>query len=155
VPKLFTTSDGGITWNDLPLPDGMGRVASIQQRTTQAGYLLDTTGSIFITNDSGLTWATRNLPPVDGMTIPNQNHSAALRFLDENNGLVALNVVGGGSAGVYVLRTSDGGSTWSEELLPVSIGMFFLTRDGTLLTHVDLLDHAKFTLLCAPGSHLK
>ena len=155
VRKLFITTDGGTNWNALSLPDDMGRVASIQQRTTDEGYLLDTSGNLFITRDGGLSWTKRSLPSVEGLTIPDQNHSTALRFMDEKNGLAALNLVGGGTSKVYVLRTSDGGSTWTEELLPVSIGMFFLTRDGTLLTYVDLLDHSKFTLLCAPGSNLK
>ena len=155
VRKLFVTSDGGKTWNALPLPDDMGRVASIQQRTTTEGYLLDTAGKLFITHDGGSDWTNRSLPSVEGLAIPDQNHSVALRFMDERDGLVALNRVGGGTSRVYVLRTTDGGSTWTEELLPVSIGMFFLTRDGTLLTHVDLLDHSKFTLLCAPGSGIR
>ena len=155
VRKLFVTADGGKTWNAMSLPDGMGRVASIQQRTTDEGYLLDTARKLFITHDGGLTWMKRSIPAIDGLTIPDQNHSAALRFIDENNGLVALNLVGGGTSKVYVLRTTDRGSTWTDEPLPLSIGMFFLTRDGTLLTHVDLLDHSKFTLLCAPESNLK
>jgi photosystem II stability/assembly factor-like uncharacterized protein len=149
---FFATTDGGSTWNKLPLPADFGRVASAQLRTSQEGYLLDTRGNLFISRDGGSTWETRTLSLPEGQVIPDQNHTAALRFLDEKNGLVALNTIGGGKATVYVLRTADGGATWSEGPLALTVGMFFLARDGKTLTYVDLLDHAKFTILCAPGS---
>jgi photosystem II stability/assembly factor-like uncharacterized protein len=148
--SFFITTDGAKTWNTHPLPEEMGRPAALHLLTVQNGYLLDTTGTIFITYDGGETWETRSLGIQEGWTIPNQNHVAAMRFMDEKHGMVALNIIGEGTARLFVLQTSDGGETWTEEPLPLTIGMFHLTRDGKYLTYVDLLDHAKFKLLCSP-----
>lgn len=100
VRKLFVTTDGGKIWDALSLPDGLGRVASIQQRTIKDGYLLERDRRLFITYDGGLNWISRSLPSVGGLIIPDQNHSAALRFMDGKNGLIALNMVGGGTSKV-------------------------------------------------------
>jgi hypothetical protein len=85
----------------------------------------------------------------EGSTIPTLNHSAAMRFTDAEHGFIALNLLSGGSGRVLGLRTEDGGATWTEEPLPVPMGMFHLTRDGAYLTHVDLIDHGKVTVLCS------
>jgi len=90
VRTLFVATDGRKIWDALSLPDGMGHAASIQQRTIRDGYLLDTDGRLFITYDGGLKWISRYLPPVGGLIIPNQNHSAVLRFMDGKKGLVAF-----------------------------------------------------------------
>jgi hypothetical protein len=147
---FFVTRDGAKTWSSLPLPEEMGRPAALHLLTAQNGYLLDVEGNLFITRDGGATWETRSLGIKDGWTIPNQNHTAAMRFTNKDHGLIALNLIGEGTARLIVMRTADGGTNWTEEPLPVSIGMFHLTRDGIYLTYVDLLDHAKFTLL-EPG----
>jgi hypothetical protein len=63
-----------------------------------------------------------------------------------------LTVLGGGTGRTRALRTSDGGATWTEEPLPVPMGMFHLSRDGVFLTHMDLYDNGKITLLCSAKS---
>ena len=144
---IFITSDGGLTWESLPFPDGMGRPAALHLRTPQDGYLLDTTGALFVTADGGAAWTRLVLPCGEGWTLPPLNHSAALRFTDAAHGFVALSLMGEGEGRVLGLRTSDGGRTWIDETLPVPLGMFHLTRDGLTLTHVDLLDHGRITIL--------
>jgi photosystem II stability/assembly factor-like uncharacterized protein len=147
----FVTNDGAKTWSRHPFPEGMDTPAALHLRTPRDGYLLDVAGNLFITRDGGATWDLRSLGLEDGWTIPGLNHSAAMRFTDENHGLIALNIIGEGSGRVFVLRTEDGGATWTEEPLPVPMGMFHLTRDGVYLTHADLLDFGKITLLCSTG----
>jgi photosystem II stability/assembly factor-like uncharacterized protein len=153
--KFWITNDGAQTWQAYPLPEGMGTVAALHLQTPQDAYFLDLTGNLFITQDSGKTWQTRSLGFEDGWRIPELNHSAAMRFTDENHGLIALNIIGKGSGRTFVLRTKDGGETWMNEPLPVDMGMFHLTRDGRYLTLVDLLDHGKFILLRSAGTDTK
>ncbi len=146
---IFVSRDGARTWESLPLPDGTVRPAAIHLRTARAGYLLDTAGSLFVTEDGGVTWSMLSLPLADGEVVATLNHSAALRFTDAQQGFVALSVLAGGSGRTLGLRTDDGGRTWSEEPLPVPLGMFHLTRDAIYLTHVDLVEQDKITVMCS------
>jgi hypothetical protein len=147
--EFFVTRDGARTWTRLPFPEGMGRPAAIHLRTPLDGFLLDTAGNLYVTKDGGVTWEARSLHLPEGSVIPVLNHSAAMRFVDEEHGFVALNLLAGGAGRVLGLRTGNGGDTWSEESLPVPMGMFHLTRDEGYLTHVDLIDQGKITLLCS------
>jgi hypothetical protein len=149
---IFSTADGGKTWSAHPFPEEMGRPAALHLRTPRDGYLLDTAGHLFISSDGGESWQMRSLNLPEGVAIPTLNHSAAVRFSDAAHGAIALNTIGGGVGRVFALRTADGGLTWAEESLPVPMGMFHLTRDGVLLTHVDLYDNGKITLVCSAKS---
>jgi hypothetical protein len=149
---FYATADGGKTWQVIPLPEGMGAPAALHLRTPRDGYILDTGWNLFISADGGASWETRSLGLVDGETIPKLNHSAAMRFSDSRHGVLVLTTIGGGTGQTRALRTSDGGATWIPEPLPVPIGMFHLSRDGVYLTHMDLYDNGKITLLCSGRS---
>jgi len=103
--EIFITRDGGLTWESLPFPDGMGRPAALHLRTPQDGSLLDTTGALFVSADCGATWTRLSLPFGDGWTIPTLNHTAAMRFTDAPRGFVALFLLGDGQGRVIDLRT--------------------------------------------------
>jgi hypothetical protein len=49
------------------------------------------------------------------------------------------------------LRTADGGKTWSEETVPVGIGVVYLSQDGTFLTVTLALSSSTFTVLRYTG----
>jgi photosystem II stability/assembly factor-like uncharacterized protein len=146
---IYTTRDGGRTWGSLPLPEGMGFPSALNLRTPSEGRLLDTSGILFLTTDGGGTWSRRSIGLAEGWTIPTLNHSAAMRFTDNLHGIIALEIIGDGTGRTLTLRTEDGGLTWREETLPVPMGMFHLSRDGVFLTHVDLLDQSRITILCS------
>lgn len=148
-PDFYATADGGKTWKKIPLPNGMASPAALHLRTPLDGYILDTAGNLFVSADGGESWETHPIGLGEGEKIPTLNHSAAVRFSDSLHGVIAATTIGGGTGRTRALRTSDGGATWVEESLPVPIGMFHLSRDGVYLTHVDLYDHGKITLLCS------
>jgi hypothetical protein len=58
-----------------------------------------------------------------------------------------MSLVGGGSNKVVALRTADGGQTWTEEIVPTTIGTLHLTHDGEYLTVVSALRPDKITVL--------
>lgn len=147
LQEYWITDDGAQTWTTFPLPDGMGTVAALHLRTAQDAYFLDLDGNLFITSDGGKTWNVGSLGFDNGWMIPELNHMAAMRFTNPSHGLITLNIIGDGSSEVFALRTTDGGETWSKEVLPIPMGMFHISRDGNFLTHVDLLQHDKITLL--------
>jgi photosystem II stability/assembly factor-like uncharacterized protein len=135
--KLWSTNDGGQTWMAIPLPEKATELIEISLRTANAGYLIDNTGVLFTTQDGGKSWVGQildvDLPPLD------LAHSAVIRFIDADHGLIIMGLAGGGTSKVVALRTSDGGRTWEKEVLSVPIGQFYLARDGTILTGVDIM----------------
>ncbi|NLA74467.1 MAG: hypothetical protein GX846_03155 [Deltaproteobacteria bacterium] len=137
--KFKMTTDSGATWTDLALPKDAAAVAAISLRTMTDGYLLDKNGTLFITKDGGKSWTSASL----GLTDPviqgfgsggwiNETPEAAVRFTDENNGLVVLGLAG--KANMIALRTADGGKSWKEESVPAKPGKPFISRDGRFLT---------------------
>ncbi len=130
--RLWATSDGGKTWQEINLPDGVAPLlAAIDLRTATDGYLLTFKGDLFTTADGGKTWASQ---PLDlGDQHLDVSSYPALRFLDDHLALIAVRLNNGDSV---VLKSGDGGKTWSRETLPVQTDQanFFLSHDGTILT---------------------
>jgi photosystem II stability/assembly factor-like uncharacterized protein len=133
--KLEATQDGGQSWTVLPKPADGKRIMAINLRTATEGYLLDSNSSLFATRDGGNSWALLSkLPKADGkMFVASGLPHAAIRFFDASNGLVIF-ALDDGDGQLLALRTADGGKTWSQEILPVTSGVLFLSRDGRFLT---------------------
>ncbi len=159
TPSVFEmTNDGGATRTPVNFPEGVSssNVAAISLRTAQDGYLLDSDGNLYITADAGQTWAKRaylSLKKFDPMTLlPYKGLPyAAIRFTDKNHGLVALSLMGGGSSKVVLMRTKNGGQTWSEEEAPTTIGQPYISHDGMYLTMTSILSFNEVTLLKYTG----
>jgi photosystem II stability/assembly factor-like uncharacterized protein len=147
VNQVWATDNGGQTWTELALPEGTGDIAAIALRTARDGYLLDRMGVLYITGDGGQSWLPRPLGLDEESAIPVLTHTAVVRFVDADHGLIVLGLTTGTSSTVVALRTADGGQTWEQEPVPVQMGTFCLTHDGTLLTVADLMDSAELTLL--------
>jgi photosystem II stability/assembly factor-like uncharacterized protein len=132
------TTDGGMTWQKLALPEAAGKIAAISLRTAKDGYLLDDNGVLYITTDSGTTWSSRSLglesPDFKGFgsgPFINEIPQATMRFFDASHGLVVMGLEG--NDGMIALRTVDGGATWNEENMPAGFGAPYLSPDGRVL----------------------
>jgi photosystem II stability/assembly factor-like uncharacterized protein len=126
------TTDGGASWEELVLPEGVSEVVALSLRTPTDGYLLDADGVLHITQDGGQTWSSHSLGFDDPTIYPLETPAATVRFFDAENGLVVLGLFG--ESEMRALRTADGGQTWEEESLPVGVGKPYLSRDGTFLS---------------------
>ena len=137
--KFQATADGGATWKEPGLPEGVGKVAAISLRTPSDGYLLDDAGILHITRDGGKTWLSGPL----GLDKPgilcfasgpfvNETPQAAVGFVDADHGLVVLGL--SGNTNLVAFRTADGGKTWKKESVPAEAGKPYLSRDAKFLT---------------------
>lgn len=104
--KVFKTINSGLTWQNIPhqLP-GIYRAWGTQFLDAQIGFLLDGT-KIYKTLDGCNTWTT--------LLLPLNRVYTSIHFLTEDIGLV------GDSNGLMV-RTTDGGITWSDVVTPTNI----------------------------------
>jgi photosystem II stability/assembly factor-like uncharacterized protein len=108
------TTDAGETFTDinLGLSSGLSRVSDIYFINSTTGYLCgNNTVKAMITTDAGFSWT--ELPNLPGSSYD----YSCVYAKDANNILLGTN-----SAGVQrkIVRTTDGGASWSEDNLPGS-----------------------------------
>jgi photosystem II stability/assembly factor-like uncharacterized protein len=145
VGKLSVTTDGGETWQEITLPEGIATIAAISLLTPSEGYVVDYDGNLYITSDGGANWSSQKTLDLEKygelkLVPPSNLASVAMRFLDADHGVIVLNLIGGGDNKVVALRTADGGQTWQEESVPAEIGVPYLSSDGKFLTLYGLLN---------------
>jgi photosystem II stability/assembly factor-like uncharacterized protein len=136
--QLAVTNDGGETWQEIALPDGIGLVTAIELLTPQTGYLLGSNGNLYVTTDGGQSWTVQALDFMKNAFIAKMpSPLAAMRFTDAKHGMVVL-PRGNADDGFYLWSayTEDGGQTWQEDQVPVDRGIpyLYLSRDASTLT---------------------
>ena len=63
---------------------------------------------------------------------------AAMRFTDSQHGLIVVSPTDKAKPEpVLAFHTSDGGATWTSEIVPVLAGPVYLARNGKLLTVIS------------------
>jgi hypothetical protein len=131
-PKLLgATQDGGETWTEIKLPDGIGKIAAMNLLDQKKGFLIDTDSKLYTTTDGGATWETKEVKTTDMRTEIFDSNSALLKFSDDKNGIFFYT-----SKDLYLKCsiTTDGGASWNEEKLPeVKGAALYLSHDGKTL----------------------
>lgn len=142
-----TTSDGGATWTMQAIPDTANKIATIDRYKAGEGYLLDQSGLLFFTDDNGEHW--REVSQLDWGEIvlpPSAYQLAAMRFSDSEHGMIVISSSPYAKpTPVLAFHTSDGGETWTSELVPVLAGPVYLAREGGYLTVITA--NGQMTLL--------
>lgn len=142
APSLLgMTADGGETWQEIVLPEGVTTIAAIHLRTPRDGYLLDADGRLFVTSDGGASWSGRALDfTAEALLMRAASPTVVLRFVDEQRGMIVL-PRGSADEGYapWSAYTEDGGASWRLDRLPVEGGLpfLFLSRDLSVLTLLD------------------
>lgn len=143
---LFKTSDGGNTRDEIGLPDGVvaSDVAAISLRAADEGYVMTRSGDLYHSADEAQSWSivtSVDLEKYEEMELMGSRGlpTAAIRFFDQDHGLIVLSLAGGGANKVVALRTNDAGQTWIEESVPAEFGTPYLSRDGKFLTIVSAI----------------
>lgn len=130
--RLWATANGGQTWTELTPPQDAKSFVAMTLRTADDGYVLDKSGVLHTTRDGGQTWSSQSLGLKKKIFMTSRLPTAAMRFFDSDHGLIVLSLKG--NKNIVATRTADGGNTWKQEHVPSTIGMPFLTHDGTMLT---------------------
>jgi hypothetical protein len=115
---LFSTSDGGKTWAELPVPPANGQFEFLTESTgwILGGPLQD---ELYHTTDAGHTWTRQTIalpdqvrPYVEGNSLTRPVYQG-LHFKTAESGTIALRVhVTAQSEDLLEYSTHDGGSSW-------------------------------------------
>ncbi|CAN5403530.1 hypothetical protein BH10ACI1_BH10ACI1_23720 [soil metagenome] len=144
---LGVTNDGGKSWTKQAL-NTKDNISEIYFRNDDNGYLVAGT-DLFSTKDGGRNW--------QKTVIFNQNdfrgvtpEFLSIRFADKKLGFVigsVLKMVGREERVVdsFVMRTNNGGETWSRVILPTKLELF----------HLDFVNNTTGWIVGAGGLILK
>jgi photosystem II stability/assembly factor-like uncharacterized protein len=126
---LFRTTDGGLRWDAVPVPFGSGSLQFLDDTT---GRMLADRGAaagsqaveLFQSSDGGLSWVSvyHNDPARAGTgnSLPLGGTKTGMTFRDAATGWVTGSRPMDGD--VYLFLTRDGGSSWSQQSLPLPAG---------------------------------
>lgn len=127
---LASTSDGGRTWKTYPL-NTTEDINEIYFRNEKNGYLV-AGKKLFITADAGSTWR-ETVIYRPGDFRGGTPEFLSIRFADKKRGLVVGSVLNraGNVIDSLVIRTEDGGVTWSRVVVPSKRELFHLDYSGS------------------------
>jgi photosystem II stability/assembly factor-like uncharacterized protein len=108
---LFRTSNGGASWQQLPMPVG----GPVEFTTASTGWLVDgiqgeRAPRFYVTADGGQHWTAKTVPPPPGFTRGQAAYSIPAFTTPANVILAAYDNGNRSTAGFY--QTSDAGLTW-------------------------------------------
>jgi photosystem II stability/assembly factor-like uncharacterized protein len=127
---LASTVNGGRTWDKYPL----GTTETINEiyfRNDKNGYLV-AGRKMFLTKDSGQTWQeTKIFKQGDFKNLTPE--FICIRFSDKRRGLVIGSLLNKNDEVVeaLVMRTDDGGETWTRIIVPTKKELFHLEVNGS------------------------
>lgn len=130
--SLGVSNDGGVTWEELALPDGCDSIVGMFFMTPENGYIFNSDGTLYITKDSCKSWTTQVLDLQGEKIIISKMPSAAINFQSEDEGMIIYSTT---SYKVHCIKTEDGGNTWETVDMPkVYYFAPYISRDGRYLT---------------------
>jgi photosystem II stability/assembly factor-like uncharacterized protein len=125
IGKLIKTVDQGNTWTTINVP-GLRTVYDIYFSSTDTGFLCGSWGQIYRTTDGGVNWT----PVTINLTTTTDTEDILYSGITFINSTVGFCV--GGSRSFddnFILKTIDGGVTWSRIPNPSSTYNFYMSVD--------------------------
>ena len=126
---LASTEDGGKTWTKYPLNTNEN-INEIYFRNNDNGYLV-AGRLLFITQDGGKTWQETHIYRSANFR-GGTPELISIRFSDKKRGLAIGSIVNKNDEIIesLVMKTDDGGDTWSRVALPTKNELFHLDFNG-------------------------
>lgn len=142
--RMGITTDGGKSFSEAKLPDGIGKIACVELLSKDTGYLVDDKNILYKTSDGGQSWENQEIED-DSLEIKiYKSPTVAMKFLDEDNGYLYYTK----DDKVYGLVTSDGGKSWGKISIPEDLKgkTLYLSNDAKYLS-VMTIDNKEITIL--------
>src|SRR5688572_169538 len=143
--KVYRTVNGGDTWTDVsPDTTAAGNAtATYTALSVVDGKTLYVGGSskkLFRSTDAGVTWTDLTLALTTPATITNFTSIGNIIMNDADNGFLM--------AGTFLLKTSNGWTTWTYDMTPLSVSnmQFYPKTAGPI-------DSKKLYLVMGPQQH--
>jgi hypothetical protein len=132
---LFRTTDGGLTWTQLPNPP-IGAALTFIDATH--GFTGPGPGGdeLYATSDAGQTWNAVSLPAAAASLASTPSTIALPTFTDATHGVLLRTYSTGPSSTQVVYRTSDAGLTWTSTSAPSATSLIAIAADGTLTSAI-------------------
>lgn len=126
---LASTDDGGSSWTKYPL-NTSENINEIYFRNETNGYLV-AGRLIFMTQDGGRTWQETRIYKSANFR-GGTPELISIRFSDKKRGLAIGNILNKADEIIesLLMKTDDGGDTWSRVVLPTKNELFHLDFNG-------------------------
>jgi photosystem II stability/assembly factor-like uncharacterized protein len=116
---LAVSTNAGDTWRRIPRPTKRAEVASADFMSRRVGYVLETDGRLYFTRNAGKRWKE--------LVGTGRVRAGMLAFGDRRHGWISLGQFPGSA-----IRTSDGGRSWTPQILgPGIVSSIAAVGEGT------------------------
>lgn len=143
--RMAVTGDGGATWAELSPPKGMDDIATVAIRSAKDGYVLTKAGNLYVTNDRGGSWNATSINLAKYKVFNDRIMAADMNFYDDKRGEIVFSGDKKDGAGVWILSTEDGGTTWKTGRLPYPVNStateIYLASSGDFVTVTSVKKH--------------
>ncbi len=124
--ELLTSNDGGVTWSNPAVPSSTGALGAVD--CPSASFCVAVGASVLVSTDGGQTWSSRAVSGGSGV-LRSVSCSSPTTCV-----AIGANPIGAQvpSASANAVLTTDGGTTWSTEVMPAgSANLFALSCNAT------------------------
>lgn len=145
--KFFSTNDGGTTWTEVsnisPNPQAICGLNAVGSSTIYGCGAYFTPAYVIKSTDSGLSWDYIDMSAYADALVE-------IKFITENIGFAA----GNNNSGATILKTIDGGQTWTE-IYNSNIAGEYVWKFQVLDSNTDVLFGAIESVAPNPGKLIK
>ncbi len=116
---ISKTINGGSTWTTVYSDNTVGAINAMDFTDVNNGWVVGNGGKILKTTNGGSTWTS-----VTPAGITANAEMLTVDFINASIGFIAVRDPSLSSSQHFMLRTTDGGTTWTQQILPFSAKVY-------------------------------